>query len=42
MSIAVVNGKMLDESQKVHVRNLLIQGSKLLVLGMFLMKMRII
>ena len=33
MSIAVVNGKMLDESQKVHVRNLLIQGSKITGVG---------
>ena len=33
MSIAIVNGKILDEEKKVNVRNLLIQGKKITGVG---------
>tara|TARA_Y100001935_G_C17303230_1_gene510632 strand:+ start:955 stop:2184 length:1230 start_codon:yes stop_codon:yes gene_type:complete len=33
MSIAIVNGKLLDEQNKINVRNLLIQGKKITGVG---------
>ena len=33
MSIAIINGKLLDEENKVNVRNLLIQGKKVTGVG---------